>query len=248
MSKTPLGNLGLPETQTSSTSRVSRPAWCFATARTLIAAHSLRLGHCLRAAIATIRFSPGSLNSQQFIRYTHYQAIALFLRDHYGNGSGIRAMELGGSNGVIKAMLPLSTYEIAPNYPAADVQDLSAYSSATYDLVVLDQVLEHIRDPWRAVSEIHRILRPGGVSIATTPFLIHIHRHPDDFWRFTDSGLRQLFSAFGTVSVDGWGNRFTLKTIAYHGWLSCRNTRRLLAVATWNEPEWPLTFLTIATK
>jgi SAM-dependent methyltransferase len=209
---------------------------------------AVRLTQRVRAAIASMWFAPGRLVDQQFLRYVHYRAIERVLRDRYGDGAGIRAIEFGSSNEIVRRALSGWTYEIAPNYPAVDVHDLSAYGTSVYDVVVLDQVVEHVRDPRRVVSEVHRILRDGGVCIATTPFLIEVHGSPDDFWRFTASGLRELFAGFSSISVDGWGNRFTVNTIARYGWLSCRYTRRLLAVALWNEPEWPIDFLTIAVK
>ena len=202
----------------------------------------------VRAASASVTFDPGVLTDQHFLKYIHYRAIERFLSERFGDGAGIRAVELGGSNKVIKEMLPSCAYEIAPNYPVVDVQSMPDYRDGTYDLVVLDQILEHVRDPWRAVREVHRILKPGGICIATTPFLIQFHGYPDDYHRFTESGLRELFTMFNSVTVDSWGNRFTVKTIASYGWLSCGNTRAMLAIALWNEPEWPINFLTIATR
>ncbi len=43
------------------------------------------------------------------------------------------------------------------------------YRGGTFDLVVTADVLEHLRDLPRALSEIHRVLRPGGVLLASIP-------------------------------------------------------------------------------
>jgi SAM-dependent methyltransferase len=201
-----------------------------------------------RCALASLRFAPGEFTDQQFIRYVHYVKVREWLQQRFGDGAGLDAIEFGGSNHVILRMIPAARYSVAPNYPEVDVVDLSRYAADSFDLVVVDQVLEHVSDPQRAVAEIHRVLRPGGHCIATTPFLIEVHGYPSDFHRFTGPGLARLFRDYDVVEIDGWGNRHTVKTIARYGWLSARNTRRLLAVALWNEAEWPVGFLTIARK
>jgi GT2 family glycosyltransferase/glycosyltransferase involved in cell wall biosynthesis len=52
------------------------------------------------------------------------------------------------------------------------VEDLGALSmpDATFDAVVTNDVFEHLPDPPRALSEISRVLKPGGVLISTFPF------------------------------------------------------------------------------
>ena len=64
------------------------------------------------------------------------------------------------------------------------------------DGVMLQGVLEHVADPVGIVSEIHRVLRPGGVLYVDVPFLQHYHQDPEDYRRFTLPGLRQLFDRF----------------------------------------------------
>lgn len=202
-----------------------------------------------RAIRASVSFRPpASLLDQQFLRYVNYTRLARVLSHRFGTGSGLRALELGGSNRVIAGMLPDWNYEVAPNFPEVDVQDLGAYADGSRDIVVLDQVLEHIPDVDRAVREVLRVLRPGGLCIATTPFLIEVHGYPDDYRRLTRDGLRRLFAAYESVDIESWGNRFSVRVISQHGWISCRNARRLLSVALWNEPEWPIDFLTLAWK
>jgi ubiquinone/menaquinone biosynthesis C-methylase UbiE len=43
------------------------------------------------------------------------------------------------------------------------------YPDGSFDLVILDNVLEHVRDQGRALSETHRVLRPDGLLYLVTP-------------------------------------------------------------------------------
>lgn len=70
---------------------------------------------------------------------------------------------------------------------------------AAVDGVVVQAVLEHVLDPGRVVEEIHRVLRPGGVVYAETPFLQHVHEGAYDFTRYTESGHRWLFRRFARI-------------------------------------------------
>jgi len=69
------------------------------------------------------------------------------------------------------------------------------------DAVVIQAVLEHLVDPRQAVGEIERVLRPGGLVYAETPFLQQVHAGPYDFTRFTSSGHRLLFRAFDEIAA-----------------------------------------------
>lgn len=72
-------------------------------------------------------------------------------------------------------------------------------ASSSVDAVVVQAVLEHVLDPGAVVGEIHRVLRPGGLVYADTPFLQQVHEGPYDFTRFTDSGHRYLFRRFDRI-------------------------------------------------
>jgi SAM-dependent methyltransferase len=68
---------------------------------------------------------------------------------------------------------------------------------ASYDTVVSIHVLEHVREPWRMVEQMARILRPGGVAILMAPFMYPFHADPHDYFRFSEQGLSSLFERAG---------------------------------------------------
>lgn len=64
---------------------------------------------------------------------------------------------------------------------------------ASLDLVVTQEVLEHLADYRGAVRELARILKPGGAIYCQLPFQIGFHPGPWDYRRFSRQGIEQLF-------------------------------------------------------
>lgn len=113
------------------------------------------------------------------------------------------------------------------------------FGDGEFDAVICLEVLEHVRDPFRAAAEIGRVLAPGGALLLTVPFLTQYHgkggasqshgAYPD-FWRFTYQGLQQLFSGFARVEVvplDG-PIEFRLKQFYLYRFLGMRPVRALV--------------------
>ncbi len=67
------------------------------------------------------------------------------------------------------------------------------------DGVVIQAVLEHVLEPQRVADEIWRVLKPGGLVYAETPFMQQVHEGAYDFTRFTDSGHCYLFRRFARI-------------------------------------------------
>jgi SAM-dependent methyltransferase len=80
-----------------------------------------------------------------------------------------------------------------------------------YDLIVAEQVFEHLLWPYRAGRNIWKMLNPGGHFLITTPFLIRIHEEPHDCTRWSDTGLRHFLAECGfsleDMQAGSWGNR-----------------------------------------
>lgn len=61
------------------------------------------------------------------------------------------------------------------------------------DIVICSEMLEHIDGVDDVLSEIYRILKPGGKAYVCVPFSMHIHAYPNDFGRYTDSFWKHHF-------------------------------------------------------
>jgi SAM-dependent methyltransferase len=86
-----------------------------------------------------------------------------------------------------------------------DVHHLSFEDASIGTVFALDTV-EHVADPLRALIEIDRVLKPGGVVVITSHMFMPIHAHPWDYWRFTPEGFGLLLAPFPTrlVLANGW--------------------------------------------
>lgn len=73
------------------------------------------------------------------------------------------------------------------------------FKDEVFDAVILEAVLEHVREPKIVVSEAHRVLRPGGRICAGVPFIQGYHASPEDYQRYTVQGLENLLSSFQKI-------------------------------------------------
>lgn len=82
-----------------------------------------------------------------------------------------------------------------------DVQVLPARWSGRFSGVLCSEVLEHVERPQRALSELLRVLKPGGFAVFTTLTAFPLHGYPFDFRRWTEDGLRVDLEDAGFTNV-----------------------------------------------
>jgi SAM-dependent methyltransferase len=70
-----------------------------------------------------------------------------------------------------------------------------------FDGVITTAVLEHVLNPEKVVSEMVRVLKPGGFIYSEIPFLQSVHEGAYDFTRFTMSGHRLLMNRFNEIDA-----------------------------------------------
>jgi len=94
----------------------------------------------------------------------------------------------------------------------ADIANAPHIPSNTFDCIILTQTLQLTYDVQAAVEELHRILKPGGVLLATIPGISQTH-DPELakpwYWNFTSSSAHRLFQNVfpaDKVKVDAFGN------------------------------------------
>ncbi|EHQ07536.1 class I SAM-dependent methyltransferase [Leptonema illini] len=153
-----------------------------------------------------------SLLTDGYYSVRRYYVDLFWLRTIQRVGHGCRVLDLGGKKDNKRGYFHIEKVrpDLAVQYVNIDektnpdflcsVYDLKI-GSESYDAVMLSEVLEHLDQPEKALSEAFRVLKPGGNLLICTPFLFHKHADPDDFGRYTDSWYRVKLSRLGFTSV-----------------------------------------------
>lgn len=76
-----------------------------------------------------------------------------------------------------------------------NVENLSMDDGSVGTVLMVD-TLNHVQDCFKTMDEIYRALKAGGAAIVVTVMHHSICRCPDDYWRFTPSGLNYLLKKF----------------------------------------------------
>jgi len=122
-------------------------------------------------------------------------------------------LDAGAGRGPYRKLFKHARYEAAdfaqfaerhtPLDYVCDINDIPV-ENGRFDAVVCNQVLEHLPDPYAALRELRRVLKPGGRILLTAPLFYHEHQKPYDYFRYTRFGLRRLFAeaGFDVVSIE----------------------------------------------
>ena len=101
------------------------------------------------------------------------------------------------------------------NFPEHDICN-EVYGNKKYDLIIADNVWEHLKYPYKATRNVFSMLNAGGYFLVITPFLIRVHEVPIDCTRWTEDGLKYFLNESG-FNLDGiftnsWGNKKCAKS------------------------------------
>jgi SAM-dependent methyltransferase len=151
------------------------------------------------------------------------------------------ALEVSGTADSVWATSGFASYRVA--------NDICERPLATeaFDVVIAEQVFEHVLWPYRAARHVWEMLRPGGVFIVTTPFLVRIHGFPIDCSRWTPLGMKHLLAEAGfpldEIETGSWGNRkcVVANFNGWPGWIRWKHSLR-------NERDFPVVAWAFARK
>lgn len=122
--------------------------------------------------------------------------------------SHARVLDAGAGEGQYRPLFERHRYcgvdltvgDIRWDYSRLDaLADLNAlpFAANSFDAALNVVTLEHLRQPDLALSEIARVLRPGGRLLLVAPLEWEEHQQPHDFFRYTRFGLQLLLSRAG---------------------------------------------------
>lgn len=99
------------------------------------------------------------------------------------------------------------------------------FRTGSFGAVVLQTVIEHVREPERVIEETARVLEPGGLAYIEAPFLYPVHDR-NDYYRWTRSGLEYVVGKHLRIveSALTMGPASTL-SLTWRGFLDARLSR-----------------------
>lgn len=143
---------------------------------------------------------------KHWTRRVMFQAGAKFISDF---GQNLDITEVSGNLWQSILTPPFKSYR-STWFPQHDICQVPVPGPKS-DIVILEQVLEHVVFPDLAIRNARASLKEGGALFVATPFLIKVHDSPVDLWRWTELGLRALISNNGfehrKIDTGSWGNR-----------------------------------------
>lgn len=129
--------------------------------------------------------------------------------------AGASVLDIGARDGGLKAWLPAAVkyqgMDITPEFEGPDVliRDVSQgipFPDGSFQFVFMLEVLEHVPNPFAVLSEIRRVLAPGGVLILSVPNPYHAKELIWNLFRIADrqghiySWTRQTMTALGAMN------------------------------------------------
>jgi SAM-dependent methyltransferase len=124
---------------------------------------------------------------------------------------GLRVLDVGGRIQPYRPLLKrrIKTY-VAVDVAITQLVDVVARAESLplpanqFDLAFCTQMLQYVPDPASVISEILRVLKPGGHLLLSVPSVYPIDSG-EECWRFLPGALRHLLAAFSMVQIEAEG-------------------------------------------
>ena len=151
--------------------------------------------------------------------------------------ANLDVLEVSPGNREVWPNIGFRSYE-SVHFPDFDICEMT--TGKTYDIVITDFVLEHVKRPHRAVRNIYDMLKPGGIFYISVPCMVRVHGEVD-YYRWTMDGLRIMLEDNGfppdAIEIKSWGNRACIKANfdiwKIHGWRKDMRNEPNLAIVVW---------------
>ena len=142
------------------------------------------------------------------------------------NALGPHTLEVAEVSGNWGKQFKFKSYDIF-RYPAWDIcegpyRDEGSGEIRRFDLVLANQVWEHLDRPYAATRHVYEMLREGGYFWLAVPFFVPFHAAPQDNSRWSARGLKNLLVEAGfdadAIHADQWGNRHVARRNLEEDW------------------------------
>jgi len=139
-----------------------------------------------------------------------YKAMERNIEEYVSTDTILRIADLGSLdvNGSYRALFPpnveYSGVDLSPGENVDIVMPeeyLIPVPTGFFDMLVSGQCFEHVKNPFKLMSEVRRVVAIDGLVMLTAPFIFPEHRYPVDCWRFMSDGWQTLFDENGIEMV-----------------------------------------------
>lgn len=145
-----------------------------------------------------------------------------------------KVLDVGGTKSYKAGYFNIEDVEYLNIDPATNPDYLSSGENIPvkenlYDAVILSKVLEHLENPEVVLTEIFRVLKPGGTLLITTPFLFKVHASPNDYQRWTKFKIANVlkFLRYNIIKIETLGGGYsTIVDIVKQ--MSCKIKNKLI--------------------